>query len=180
MVLETERLILRGWRDTDASSLFKYAKDERVGPPAGWAPHSDENYSKAVIRTILAKDETYAICLKGTDEPIGSIGLMFRDSDERGIPDNTAELGYWLGVPFWGRGIAFEAAKEILRHGFEDLKLDTIYCGYFEGNERSKKLQQKCGFKYHHTNSKTRVIMLDEIRTEHINTISRADWRSGH
>ena len=177
MILETERLILRGWRDEDASSLFKYARDERVGLPAGWAPHKDERYSRAVIRTILAREETYAICLKGTDEPIGSIGLMFRDSEDRGIPSDSAELGYWLGVPFWGQGIAYEAVKELLRHGFVDLGLSTIYCGYFEGNERSKKLQQKCGFKYHHTNKKTHVIMLDEIRTEHINTISWGDWK---
>ncbi len=177
MILETERLILRGWRDEDASGLFKYAKDDRVGPSAGWLPHKDEKYSKAVIRTVLSGAETYAICLKGTDEPIGSIGLTFRESKERGIPKDGAELGYWLGVPFWGQGIAFEAAKEILRHGFLDLGLKTIYCAYFEGNERSKKLQQKCGFKYHHTNKKTHVIMLGEYRTEHINTISWGDWK---
>ena len=177
MILETERLILRGWRDDDAASLFKYAKDERVGPPAGWLPHKDVKYSRAVIRTILSKKETYAICLKGTDEPIGSVGLILDGSPERPLEDRQAELGYWVGVPFWGQGIATEAAKEMIRHGFEDLKLSTIFCGYFQGNNKSKKVQQKCGFTHHHTNTMSRVIMLGETRIEYINSISFEDWR---
>ncbi len=178
MILETERLILRGWRDEDASSLFKYASDERVGPAAGWLPHKDEKYSRAVIRTILSKDETYAICLKGTDEPIGSVGLILEGSPERPLDLMEAELGYWLGVPFWGQGIATEAAKEMLRHGFEDLKLKRIFAGYFQGNNKSKKVQQKCGFRHHHTNTMCRVIMLGETRIEHINAISFEDWQA--
>lgn len=177
MILETERLILRGWRDDDAASLFKYAKDERIGFWAGWLPHSNERYSRAVIRTVLCKKETFAICLKGTDDPIGSIGLTLSGSDQSPLLEHEAELGYWVGVPFWGRGIATEAAKEMLRHGFEDLELRQIYCGYFQGNNRSKNVQQKCGFKFHHTNEKSQVIMLDETRVEHINSISAEDWR---
>ena len=68
MILETARLILRGWKDEDASSLFKYASDKRVGPAAGWIPHKDENYSRAVIRVVFSGPEVYAICLKGREE----------------------------------------------------------------------------------------------------------------
>ena len=76
MILETKRLILRGWRDEDAPSLFNYARDDRVGPMAGWLPHRDVAYSKAVIRTILSGDETYAICLKERNgEPKGVLAL---------------------------------------------------------------------------------------------------------
>ena len=147
MILETERLLLRGWKDEDASSLFKYASDKRVGPSAGWLPHRDENYSRAVIRTIFAGPETYAICLKGReDEPIGSIGLTLEGSTERPLAAGEAELGYWVGVPFWGRGIATEASAEMIRHGFEDLGLKRMFCAYFQGNDRSKRVQEKCGF----------------------------------
>ena len=106
IVLETDRLILRGWRDEDADSLFKYARDEKVGPIAGWLPHKDVAYSRAVIRTIFAKEEVYAICLKGNEgESIGSIGLTLSGSPERPLGTKEAELGYWVGVPSGGRGL---------------------------------------------------------------------------
>ncbi len=173
MVLETKRLLLRGWRDEDAPSLFKYANDERIGLAAGWAPHKSEAYSRAVIRTILAGRESYAICLKEQgSEIVGSIGLTLKGSEVRPLEDGEAELGFWVGVPFWGQGIATEAAMEIMRHGFENLLLKRIFCGYFEGNEKSKRVQQKCGFTYHHTNPDTRLILLDETRVEHVNVMS--------
>lgn len=176
MVLETERLILRGWRDDDAPGLFEYAKDERVGPVAGWPVHRDVAYSRAVIRTILGKEETYAICLKGSDRPVGSIGLTLKGSPERPLEPGEAELGYWVAVPFWGRGIATEAGKELIRHGFQDLELSRIYCCYFKGNEKSRKVQEKCGFRPHHFNPQCRVLLLDEVREEFVNYLDKKDW----
>lgn len=180
MILETQRLILRGWRDEDAPSLFKYAKDDRVGPIAGWPPHKDERYSRAIIRTVFSQKEVFAICLKGRDdEPIGSVGLTLEGSEERPLESGMAELGYWIGVPFWGQGIAPEAASEMIRHGFEDIGLKGIYCAYFQGNERSRRVQQKCGFTHHHTNTRCKVLMLNEIRTEYINFLSYEVWKQG-
>ena len=177
IVLETDRLILRGWKDDDAASLYKYASDNRIGPAAGWLPHRDVAYSRAVIRTIFSREEVYAICLKGREkEPVGSIGLTLEGSPDRPLGPDEAELGYWIGVPFWGQGLVPEAAKELLRHGFEDIGLVRVFCGYFEGNEKSKKVQDKCGFKYHHTNPATRVIMLDETRVEHFGVLSRDEF----
>lgn len=176
-VLETERLVLRGWRDEDAPSLFKYASDKQIGPAAGWLPHMNVNYSRAVIRIVFAKDEDYAICLKGKEkEPIGNISLSFGGSPERPLLEKEAELGFWIGRPFWGQGIAPEAAKELIRHGFEDLGLERILCGYFHGNEQSKRVQEKCGFKYLRTNEKTKLLMLDETRVEHINAITKESY----
>ncbi len=178
MVLESKRLIMRGWRDDDAPSLFKYASDERVGPVAGWEAHRNVDYSRAVIRTIFNRDEVYAICLKGSgDEPIGSIGLTFEGSPEKELGAGECELGYWLGVPFWGQGIASEAAACIINHAFRDLRVDKIYCGFFEGNEKSKRVQQKCGFVFHHTNPEMRIIQLGETRVEHVNVLTYGMWK---
>ena len=58
------------------------------------------------------------------------------------------ELGYWLGKPFWGQGIMPEAAREIIRHGFEDIGMTKIWVGYYEGNTKSKRVQEKVGFRY--------------------------------
>ncbi len=64
----------------------------------------------------------------------------------------------------------------MLRDGFEYLKLDKIWCGYFEGNTKSKRVQEKCGFTYHHTNKEIYWKLMDDIRTEHVSCMSREDW----
>ena len=101
--LETPRLLLRPWEETDAEALYKYAKDPAVGPIAGWPPHTSVENSREIIRTILSAPETYAVVLKQTGEPVGSIGLMFGDTvHSADIAEGEAEIGYWIGAPFWG------------------------------------------------------------------------------
>ena len=124
MQLTTERLILRPWAETDAEDLYRYAKDDRVGPIAGWPPHSSVDNSAEIIRTVFSAPETYAVCLKEDNRAIGSIGLMIGARSDKEIPDTEGEIGYWIGVPFWGKGLIPEATQELIRHGFEDLKLD--------------------------------------------------------
>ena len=150
MQLTTERLILRPWAETDAEDLYRYAKDDRVGPIAGWPPHSSVDNSAEIIRTVFSAPETYAVCLKEDNRAIGSIGLMIGARSDKEIPDTEGEIGYWIGVPFWGKGLIPEAARELIRHGFEDLELDKIWCGWFDGNEKSERVQEKCGFTWHH------------------------------
>ena len=75
MTLQTERLILRPWTENDAEDLYIYASDAEVGPPAGWPPHTSVENSREIIRTVLSAPETYAVCLKENNKPIGSVGL---------------------------------------------------------------------------------------------------------
>lgn len=171
--LYTERLILRAWKESDAQSLFEYAKDPAVGPIAGWPVHTSVENSRAIIRTVLSAEETYAVCLKEDNRAIGSIGLMFGKASNLELSEKEAELGYWIGVPFWGRGLIPEASRELIRHGFEDLGLEKIWCGYFEGNVKSKRVQEKCGFVYHHSNKDIHWVLMDDIRTEHITYLTR-------
>ena len=152
MELITERLLLRPWKETDAESLYEYAKDPEVGPIAGWPVHTSVENSREIIREVLSAEETYAVCMKEDGKAIGSIGLMIGTASNLNLPDTEGEIGYWIGVPFWGQGFIPEAVRELLCHGFEDLKLNKIWCGYFEGNIKSKRVQEKCGFIYHHTN----------------------------
>ena len=176
MVLTTERLILRPWEDTDAESLYEYAKDERIGPVAGWPVHTSVKNSLEIIRTVLAAPETYAVCLKEDNRAIGSIGLMVGQQSNIGLPDTEAEIGYWIGVPFWGQGLIPEGVREIIRYAFEDLQMETLWCGYFEGNDKSRRVQEKCGFTYHHTNKDVLWKMMGDIRTEHISRLTKEDW----
>ncbi len=175
MELKTERLIMRPWKESDAENLYEYAKDPNVGPIAGWPVHTSVENSREIIRDVLSAEETYAVCLKEDGKAIGSIGLMVGAASNLNIPDTEGEIGYWIGVPFWGRGLIPEVVNELLRHGFEDLKLDKIWCGYFEGNTKSKRVQEKCGFVYHHTNKDIEWKLMGDVRTEHITCMKRGD-----
>ena len=173
--LETERLILRPWEEADAEECYKYAKDPLVGPIAGWPVHTSVENSRQVIRDVLMVPETYAIVLKESRLPVGSIGLHFHsDLAEK---DDEAELGYWLGVPYWGQGLVSEAARELLRYAFEDLKLSRVWCGYYDGNEKSKRVQEKLGFKYQWTTEEVPVPQMGEIRKRHVNLMTREEWK---
>ena len=176
-MLETERTILRPWRETDAEDCYRYAKDPRVGPIAGWPAHTSVENSRQIIRDILSVPETYAIVWKETGLPIGSIGLHHNDLAEG---EDEAELGYWLGVPYWGQGIVPEAARELLRHAFEDLSLARIWCGYYDGNVKSERVQKKLGFRYQWTTDAVPVPQMGETRKGHVNLMTREDWLCSH
>lgn len=174
--LQTARIILRPWKEADAEVLYEYARDPRVGPMAGWPVHTSVENSRQIIKDVLSADETYAIVLKKTGEPVGSIGLMLNEKQGRDLGDKGGEIGYWIGVPFWGQGLVPEAVRELLRHGFEDLGLENIWCGYYDGNEKSRRVQEKCGFTHHHTEHDVKCAMLDETRTEHFSRITKEQW----
>ena len=176
MILETERLILRPWELTDAEYLFQYASHPAVGPIAGWSPHASVENSREIIENILSASETYAVVLKELSHPVGSIGLMIGSASNIGISDTEGEIGYWIGVPFWGQGFIPEATRKIMQHGFEDLNLTKIWCGYFDGNNKSKRAQEKCGFTYHHTTNNVPCAIEGLLRTEHITCITRQEW----
>ena len=176
MLLNTERLILRPWNKSDAESLYEYAKDDRVGPIAGWPVHTSVENSCEIIKSVLSAPETYAVCLKDDNRTIGSIGLMIGKQSNLDLPDTEGEIGYWIGVPFWGQGLIPEATREIIRHAFEDLSLGTLWCGYFDGNEKSKRVQEKCGFTYHRTNKDIYWQLTDDIRTEHITRLTKEEY----
>lgn len=174
--LYTERLILRKWADGDAEALYRYAKDPLVGPIAGWPVHDSLEYSRTAIREYLSAPGTYAVCLKEDQVPIGSAGLLFGEDSNLVTGEREAELGYWIGVPFWGRGLIPEACREILRYGFQELGLTKIWCAYFDGNVKSRKVQEKLGFTYCHTNKNIYWELLDDYRTEHVYSMTREQW----
>lgn len=174
MILQTKRLILRPWSENDAEELYKYASDPEVGPPAGWPPHTSVENSREIIRTVLSAPETYAVCLKENGKPIGSVGLHRNDLAER---DDEYELGYWIGKPFWGQGLIPEASRELLRYAFEDLGMSRIWCGYYDGNEKSRCVQEKLGFVFHHTTEGLEVKLLNEIRTGHSSLMTKERWQ---
>ncbi len=176
MILETKRLILRPWEDADAPALYRYARDPRVGPAAGWPVHTSVENSREIIAGVLSAPETYAVVLRLTGEPVGSAGLMVRPNGNCRWPDGEGEIGYWIGVPYWGQGLIPEAVRALLARGFCELELHTIWCGYFDGNEKSRRAQEKCGFTHHHTS--TTAAWDGRILTTHFTRLTRDEWRA--
>ena len=175
-VLNTRRLLLRPWTEEDAESLYKYAKNPEIGIPAGWPPHKSVEESLDVIKNVFNCKECYAICERESSEAIGAVELKLNGHTDMTERDDECELGYWLGEPFWGRGYMPEAAMELIRHGFEDLGMTTIWCGYYEGNSKSKRVQEKMGFKYHHTCKEVPIPLLKEVRIGHTNYMTLQMW----
>ena len=173
MILQTKHLILRPWSEDDAEELYKYASDPEVGPPAGWQPHISVENSREIIRTVLSAPETYAVCRRVDGKPIGNVGLHRNDLAEG---EDEYELGYWIGKPFWGQGLIPEASREVLRYAFEELRMNRIWCGYYEGNVKSRRVQEKLGFVYHHTTEGIKLSQMNEVRTGHAMLLTKEQW----
>ncbi len=177
MVLKTKRLILRKWEESDAEDLFKYAKDPDVGPIAGWPAHQSVEESLNVIKNVFNGREVYAICLKEDDKAIGAIELKLKGNTDLTDRDDECELGFWLGKPFWGQGIMPEAVREMLRRGFEDCGMNKIWCAYYEGNEKSKRVQEKCGFTFQWRSENVDVPLMHEKRNGYVNLMTKEEWK---
>lgn len=176
MKLITERLVLRPWNEMDAEALYQYAKNPLVGPSAGWPIHKDVEDSRQIIKHVLSAEGTFAVVLKETKQPIGSIGLMTGIQSNLEISKQQGEIGYWIGVSYWGRGLIPEAVKEVLRYGFEEKQLNSIWGGYFDGNAKSKRVLEKCGFIYQYTKENRYWKLTDQYLTEHITLIKKENW----
>ena len=172
------RLRLRPWRDEDATQLYLYAREPKVADACGWLAHKDEGYSRAVIRTVLKHEGTFAITLKNSrDLPIGSIGIRTGSNPANGVPEDGGEIGYWLGMPFWNNGYATEALACMTDYGFREKALSQIICTYHDGNLRSARVMEKCGFIYHHTVEEHYNPMLHRAYRVHFMEITKDRWK---
>jgi RimJ/RimL family protein N-acetyltransferase len=145
-MLQTNRLILRPWREADAVVLFKWAADPDVGPRAGWPPHKSEEESLEIIRTVFNNDSNWAIELRETGEAIGAIG--YGPSCDCRLPARDGEplCGYWVAKPYWNRGICTEALRLMLDHIRSTTEIKSLISGHFVDNSASGRVMEKCGF----------------------------------
>jgi len=150
-VIETERLILRNWTQEDAEDMYEYAKSDLVGPNAGFKPHRSLDESNRIIEMFINDDNVYAIELKENNKLIGSIGLHDRKPDETLKDKAQIEIGYVLNPDYWGNGYMPEVVERVKTYCFEELKIEILWCGHYDYNINSKRVNEKCGFRYHMT-----------------------------
>ena len=150
LIIETQRLVLRQFRQSDLHDFNKYASVEGVGEMAGWKHHESIQKSQEILNKFIEEDKTFAIVLKENNKVIGSLGV-----EEYGLEDKLTEfndyygreIGYVLSKDYWGKGIMPEAVGAVIDYLFNDLNLDFLTCGYYDFNNQSKRVQEKCGFK---------------------------------
>ena len=144
--METDKILLRPWHDSDAETLYKYASDPDVGPRAGWPPHKNVEESLEIIRTVFHNETTWAIELKSTGEAIGAIG--YGPSCDCNLParDSEPTVGYWVGKPYWNQGICTEALRRMIDHIRETTDIPSLISGHFIDNPASGRVMEKCGF----------------------------------
>ena len=149
LVIETERLILRKFSQSDLHDLNEYASVLGVGEMAGWRHHETIEETQEILDMFIKEDKTFAIVSKKNNKVIGSIGV-----DKYGLEDKLTEfngyfgreIGYVLSKDYWGKGIMTEAVKAVIDYLFNDLNFDFLICGYYDFNNQSKRVQEKCGF----------------------------------
>lgn len=145
VTLQTERLILRPFQESDAADVYFYAQDPAVGPAAGWKPHASEAESLEVIRMFRHNEDVLAVVERHTGRVIGSVGLhLDRSRDDT----RSRMLGYAIGRPWWGKGYGTELARAMLDYGFGPMELEMITVCHNPVNDRSRRVIEHCGFRY--------------------------------
>jgi len=146
--LHTERLILRPFRPEDAPAVQRLAGDPAIASTTTNIPHPYEDglaeqwISNHAARYEAGECATFAITLRESGELIGAIGLEISREHRR------AELGYWVGVPWWNQGYCTEAARALVAYGFRELSLHRIYAMHFRRNPASGKVMRKIGMRH--------------------------------
>jgi RimJ/RimL family protein N-acetyltransferase len=142
-VLRTERLVLRAPRPQDVTAVAAIADDRRIAEMTASIPHP---YRPTDAEAWIAhakqtdRETTLLITLKD-DTVIGGAGFVMREGP-------APELGYWLGVPFWGEGYATEAARAVVDHAFCDHGFEALQAAARVVNPASRRVIEKCGFQW--------------------------------
>ena len=149
VVLETERLILREWCLDDVDDMFEYASVPDVGESAGWPPHKTKEDSLEIVKRFIENKKTFALVYKENNKVIGSLGIEFYGAEDKLTEFEKyqgREIGYVLSKDYWGRGLMTEAVKKVIDYLFNVLNYDFLLCGHYDVNDRSRRVQEKCGF----------------------------------
>ena len=171
VVLTTERLVLRRMQSADAPAIHALAGNREVALNTLSIPHP---YPEGAAEEWIERhgNDAFAITLRDSGEFLGCIGIGVVANDQRG------ELGYWIGVPYWGKGYASEAANALIGYAFESLALNKVYASHFARNPASGRVMLKLGMTYEGT-LRQHHNKWGEYVDVAMYSILRSEWRAG-
>lgn len=146
-MMQTDRILLRPWQESDAEALYRYASDPDVGLRAGWPPHKSVEESLDVIRNIFLNDTNWAIVLRATGELIGAMGYMPQCGLNLPAREGEPMVGYWVGKPYWNQGICTEALQLMIAHIRRNTNYTSLISSHYVDNPASGRVMEKCGFR---------------------------------
>ena len=146
--METPRLVLRHWRESDLEDFLAFAADPAVMLDSGARPATTFEEEQTFFRRALWDSGCYAIVLKETGRPIGKIKFQ---KDIRRPKGNSLSIGYELARAYWGRGLMAEALSAMVREAFRRRGVEVLAISHFAQNQRSRRVIEKCGFRYEGT-----------------------------
>lgn len=145
--IETPRLVLRHWQDSDAEALFKYASDPEVSTPAQWPCHTSVEMSRMVIKEVFAPNPLcFAIVLRQTNEAVGCIGLVPQGEENFPPEAEEREVGYWICRPLWNKGLVAEALRALMQYLHASQSCRSLMITTKADNTASQRVAAKCGF----------------------------------
>lgn len=148
-VLETERLVIRPWKQSDLKDFFEYASVEGVGEMAGWNHHKSIQESREILDMFINEHKTFALELKNSGKVIGSLGIEKINPTYDPYKNMYGkEIGYVLSKDYWGRGLMTEAVKRVIDFCFDDLNLNYLWISHWIKNDKSRRVIEKCGFEF--------------------------------
>ncbi len=140
-VLETERLLLRRPTLADVKAITSLANDRRIAENTRLPHPYSQDHAVDFVRGIASQQREAVFLIENNHTPIGMVGVEWRERD-------TPELGYWLGVEYWGQGFATEAARATIDFTFEEFEIEVLKSGARVANPSSRKVLEKCGFQW--------------------------------
>lgn len=149
-MLESERLCLRNYKESDINDYWEYVTNPLIGPACGWQPYTDKNLALERLKYETTKPNQFAIVYKPDNKVIGAVELMDYNPeryDSIDIDKDAKEIGFLLSEKYWGKGIMLEAVKLVMEYAFNSLNVPMIVISHSEANIQSGKVQDKLGFK---------------------------------
>ena len=141
-VLETERLTLRRPTLADVKAIARLANDRRIAENTRRLPHPySQDHAVAFVRAMANDKSETAFLIENNHTPVGMVGVNWREPE-------APELGYWLGVEYWGQGFATEAARAVIDFTFEEFDIEHLMSGTRVANPTSRNILEKCGFQW--------------------------------
>ncbi|MFI3230924.1 MAG: GNAT family N-acetyltransferase [bacterium] len=185
--IKFDEFILKNWNIDFTKDLYKLAKNPNVSLSCGWLPHENIKDTNSIIQNILINNlfdennKNYAVFLKNNNNSInkltliGSVGLKDKNQSEYFNEDNQFEIGYWLGEEFWGKGYMTKILTNMIDYLFDNsgLNINTIWCGYFKDNIKSKRVQEKCGFEFAYLVEDKEIKLIDKVKDVYITSITK-------
>lgn len=166
----TERLLLRTLTRADMDHCYLAS----AAPSAGWKPHGSREETRHLMETVfIGKDSVWGIVLRESDQLVGSIGLM---RDYKRDNDRSRSIGYAIDEDCWGKGYMPEAVRAVLGYGFERMGLDLISAYTYPWNKRSKRVLEKCGFRYEATLVRAEKLFDGSIQDNDCYVLLKEDW----